>query len=54
VGSGKLDGDQTEIRAHKSLPRFGPPEGNNLRPSYLTLLQWCLQQGVYNGGVDWI
>jgi hypothetical protein len=24
MGSGKLDGDQTETRAHKSLPRFGP------------------------------
>jgi hypothetical protein len=41
VGSGELDGDQTNTRVHKSLPRFGPPEGNNLCPACLTLLQWC-------------
>jgi hypothetical protein len=46
VGSGELNGDQTGIRVHESLPRFGPPEGNDLRPACLTLLQWCLQQAV--------
>jgi hypothetical protein len=45
-GSGELDGDQTGTRVHESLPRFGPPEGNDLRPACLTLLQWCLQRGV--------
>jgi hypothetical protein len=24
MGSGELDGDQIETRAHKSLPRFSP------------------------------
>jgi hypothetical protein len=52
VGSSKLDGDQTETRVHKCLPRFGSPEGYNLCPACLTLLQWCLQRGVYNSGVD--
>jgi hypothetical protein len=47
MGLGKLDGDQTETRVHRGLPKFGPPEGNNLRPACLTLLQWCLQRGVH-------
>jgi hypothetical protein len=54
MGSSELDDDQTETRAHKSLPKFAPPEGNNLRYACLTLLQWCLQRGVHNGDVDWI
>jgi hypothetical protein len=36
-GSNELDGSQTKTRVHKSLPRFGPTEGKDLRPACLTL-----------------
>jgi hypothetical protein len=52
MGSGELDSDQTETRAHKRLPRFGPPEGKDV--SLVTLLLWCYSEGIYRGGVDWI
>jgi hypothetical protein len=48
MGSGELDGDQIETRAHKNLPRFDPPKVNTY------ILLGCYSEGVYSDGIDWI
>jgi hypothetical protein len=58
-GSGELGNGQTKTRAHESLPRFGPPEGKDLRPACVTLywrsvtvevLQWRHWLDLAEGG----
>jgi hypothetical protein len=47
VGSGELNGGRITDRGTQSFTQIHVPSvGNNLRPTCLTLLQWCLQRDV--------